>query len=322
MEEFRFAVMGAGNIAGKFCRAARIAGNCRVSAVASKSLERAQAFAGENGIERAYGDYRAMLEEEKPDCVYIAVTTDAHYKLASLCLDYRVPVLCEKAMFTNSGHAEEIFARSYREGIFVMEAMWSRFLPAIRKAGEWLRQGRIGKASLLEADIGFAAPRDAKNRYFNPALGGGAAFDITVYAWELAMYFFGPDLPERTRAEALWGETGVDVSDHVTLLWKDRAASLNTSFLAPVEERLVIYGDKGKIHIPKPHVAGEAILYSVDGQIAEHFRDTKTQNGFEYEIREVMECIANGAVESPAVPHSLTLGCARLFDSIRETKVQ
>lgn len=127
--------MGAGNIGRKFCEAARMAGY-EAAAVASRSVERAEKWAAENKVKSAYGDYERMLEKEKPDCVYIATTPDSHYELAMLCLDHGVPVLCEKAAFLNSAQAREVFSRSEKEGIFVMEALWSRFLPAVKQAGE------------------------------------------------------------------------------------------------------------------------------------------------------------------------------------------
>ena len=147
MKNFRFAIMGAGNIANKFCDAVKRMGDCEVAAVASKSMERAQGFAEKNGIKAAYDSYEKMLAEEKPDCVYIAVTQDAHYALCMLCLDYKTPVLCEKAMFLNSAQAEEVLSRAEKEKVFVMEAMWSRFLPAIKMAKQWMDEGKIGTPS-------------------------------------------------------------------------------------------------------------------------------------------------------------------------------
>lgn len=180
---FRFAIMGAGNIAKKFYDAASSLENCCVAAVASKSMERAKAFADKYGIEKAYDSYEQMLIEEKPDCVYIATTCDSHYELSMLCLKYDTPVLCEKAMFLNSAEAREVFALAQEKKVFVMEAMWSRFLPAVNKAKEWLQAGRIGNPAYANIKIGFHAPEDPNNRYLSPKLGGGAAYDLTVYGY-------------------------------------------------------------------------------------------------------------------------------------------
>lgn len=331
-EIFRFAIMGAGNIANKFCDAVKLLEGCTVAAIASKSMERAAAFAEKNGIESAYDSYEKMLVEEKPDCVYIAVTSDAHYELSMLCLKYSVPVLCEKAMFLNSAQAKEVFALARQKNVFVMEAMWSRFLPAVRKAKEWVESGKIGKPVYGNVAIGFHAQEDPQNRYFNPALGGGAAYDLTVYDYEIMTWLI--DWPvEVVDATAVIGKTGVDVTDHVVLRFTkgqeeqepavepcpyEMLASCDSSFLAGLEEKLVIYGSHGKLVLPKPHFASEAFLYDKNGQCTEHYRDGMTVNGFVYEAAEAVDCIRNGRIESEIVPHSLTTACAELFDRLME----
>ena len=134
MAAFRFAILGAGSIAGKFCNAVSLTEGCCVCAVASKSMERARAFAERNGIPRHYDSYEALLTQEKPDCAYIAVTPNDHHRLTMLCIRHGVPVLCEKAMFQDSREAREAFAAAAERRVFVMEAMWSRYLPAVRRA--------------------------------------------------------------------------------------------------------------------------------------------------------------------------------------------
>lgn len=388
---FRFAVMGAGNIANKFCSAVKLLQNCTVAAVASKSMERASAFAQKNGIEKAYDSYEQLLIETKPDCVYIAVTSDAHYELSMLCLKYGVAVLCEKAMFLNSAQAKEVFALARQKKVFVMEAMWSRFLPAVRKAKEWVESGRIGTPVYGRAAIGFHAPEDAGNRYFSPALGGGAAYDLTVYCYEIMTYLI--DRPvEVVNAAAVFGETGVDVTDHVLLRFADEADSVaeaesmdavdsadkmngadaaestdetestdaadsavkkdgtdkadcigkvggascekdlrspgksvvpkrremfavcESTFLANLGDRLVIYGSRGRLEVPAPHYASEAFLYDEQGNCIEYYKDEETENGFVYEVQETVNCIRTGKIESETVPHALTASCAEMFD--------
>lgn len=315
---FRFIIMGAANIARKFCAAVQLIENCEVTAVASKSMERAQAFAQKNNIHGAYGSYRKILEEEKPDCAYIAVTTNAHYELAVLCLEYGIPVLCEKAMFTDSAQAKHVFRLAAEKNLFVMEAMWSRFLPVIQKAREWVESGKIGEPGLLDIGIGFAAPPDEKNRYFNPELGGGAAYDLLVYAFELAVYFTGMNILE-IQSSVIWSKSGIDLTEQVSLRFETMLASLKATLGFSMEERLVIYGDKGKIVVPVPHFGSEAFLYGKGEngqQYSEQFKDTETKNGFVYEIQEVIRCINANLIESPVVPHALTLECAKLFDKI------
>ena len=172
-ETFRFGVMGAGNISNKFCDAAEKTEEVCVTAVAARSEERAREFAEKYEIHTYYGNYEEMLQKEKLDGVYIGVVTGMHVQLTELCIRYGIPVLCEKALTGSSEEAERIFRLAEEKKIFVMEGVWSLFLPANRKAREWLQEGRIGKLAVSNVEIGFTAPKNKENRYFNKEAGGG-----------------------------------------------------------------------------------------------------------------------------------------------------
>ncbi len=319
---FNFAIMGAGSIAGKFVDAVRRVEGCDVVAVASKSMERAENFAHRFEIERYYDSYETMLQEGGVDCVYIATTPNFHYELTELCLTYNVPVLCEKAMFMNRKEAEAIFAESKRKGVFVMEAMWSRFLPAVQKAKAWLEDGRIGEPSFINCIISYAFDPIKNSRNFDPVLGGGAAFDLTVYAYELTDYFWGPERA-RLSVNAGWAETGIDLWNHVNLSYgemSEKMASLYSGCTAMADERIEIAGSKGRIIVPYPHHGDRAYLIDTAQNIKEEFIDVQTENGFVYEIEEVVKCIREGKIESEIVPHELTLRCSELFDAIYAQK--
>ena len=316
---FRFAIMGAGNIAGKFCDAVSRVEECEVAAVASKSMERAVDFSRRNNVPKAYDNYEEMLQKERPDCVYIATTPDSHYRLAKLCMKYKTPVLCEKAMFMNSADARDIFEESEKNRVFVMEAMWSRFLPAVQKAKNWIAEGKIGTANCLTIAVGTAFDKEKNKRNFDPKLGGGAAFDLTVYCYELATWFFGHEI-EKTSISVIWDETGIDTSNHICLKYRDKAANLLASCVSVLDEKLTVSGTEGRIEIPHVHYGDEVFLFDRNGKTAEHFVDQETTNGFVYEIREVIKCIKESAVESKIVPHGETLRCAELFDRIYSEK--
>ncbi|MFV0528461.1 MAG: Gfo/Idh/MocA family protein [Lachnospiraceae bacterium] len=317
--KFRFAIMGAGNIAAKFCQAVEILDHCEVVAVASKSKTRAEIFAEKFHIDSAYDVYEDMLKMEKVDCVYIATTPDSHYLLTALSMENKIPVLCEKAMFMNSKDAKNILTFSRKKEIFFMEAMWSRFLPAIKKGKEWLEEGKIGEANYLSIATGFAFDRTKNQRNFDPVLGGGAAFDLTVYNYELATYYFGNAIKD-TKILSLWEDGGVDLSNQICLLYDRKLASLSSSCISMLDEKLIITGELGRIEIPHPHYANEVRLYNKDENLILEYRDTETVNGFTYEINEVIHCIGAGMLESPVVPHELTLKCAELFDEIYKQK--
>lgn len=317
MAETRIAIMGAGNIAHKFCDAARQTAGAEVVAVASKSAARAKAFAAAEQIGRWYADYAQMLREEKPTLVYIATTINDHARLSAMCVAAGVPVLCEKAMFTGAADARTILGEARRRGVFAMEAMWSRFLPAERAAKQWLAEGRIGRISLAEATIGYNAPSAPDNRYFNPQLGGGAAFDMAVYGIELLTWLLEGGVT-RASAAVMRGETGVDVAEVISMKVGGVPASVRASLIAPLREELVIHGERGTLVIPTPHYAREAFLYDAEGRETARFIDTETRNGFTYELAEALRCLRAGEMESPVIPHRDTIACAEIFDLITD----
>jgi len=315
MSEFRFAIMGAGQIAHKFVRAIGLLPDCCVCAIASRSLERAQAFAQKMNLPVAYGSYEEMLLAERPDCVYIAASTDLHAELSLLCLNHGVPVLCEKAMCRDSEEAKAVFSLAQEKGVFAMEALWTRFLPPIMKARQWLREGCIGDAVMAEVGVGFKAPDDPGNRYFNPEKGGGAAYDLSVYGYHLIHWILGREVI--AMQPQVISRYGVDAAEMILLtLEGGLPAVIKASLISPVEERMVIYGSSGRIVIPNAHFASEAYLYDASGALQEHFVDKETVNGFTYEAAEVMRCIREGKRLSDVVPPSVTLRCAEMFDLI------
>ncbi|MGN0970773.1 MAG: Gfo/Idh/MocA family protein [Aristaeellaceae bacterium] len=315
---FRWVILGAGGIAGKFAAAVPDVAGCEIAAVASRSAERAAAFAQRYGIPVSYGDYAQMLREVRPDAAYVATTTNAHAPLTRLCIEHGVPVLCEKAMFMSSAEAEEVLSLARSRGVFAMEAMWSRFLPAVREMKRQLDAGVIGKPHFAEFAIGWHTPTHPGNRFFDPAQGGGAAYDLMVYGYELADYFLGaPD--GHGQPIVTWGPSGVDETEAVILTWPGCMAVLSASITTNLDERAVISGPGGTLRMAKPHGGKRFTCVTADGTVTE-YTDTDTVKGFAHEVAEVVRCVQAGLVESPVVPHELTIRCARLFDAIMATK--
>ena len=173
MSVFRFGIMGAGNIANRFCDAVkRIGDDIQVTAVASKSEERARSFAERNLISHYYVGYENMLSSESLDAVYIATTNNFHYSDCLLAISHGIPVLCEKPLMMSAKEASEVFSAAKEKNVFVMEGMWSRFIPCIQKAHEWISSGRIGTVKIATNLGGINAPSYHTN--YVPALGGGA----------------------------------------------------------------------------------------------------------------------------------------------------
>lgn len=309
---FRFVILGAGQIAAKFADAVRRIEGAEVIAVGSRSAKRGAEFAKANGIPHS-GTYEEVLAL-RPDAAYIAATTDAHAPLTRLCIEYGVPVLCEKAMFTSSAEAEEVFALAKAKNVFCMEAMWSRLLPTHAEMKRALDTGAIGDVRYAEFAIGWKAPDGPGSRFFEPSLGGGAAYDLLVYCYELAEYYLG--VPEAVEGVSVrWTDTGVDETETVTLRYPGCLATLSASIATNLNERAVLHGTKGTLHMPQPHFSGEYTLRLNDGTV-QTWRDDVTENGFVYEAQEVIRCVKAGLLESPTVPHDLTIRCAKVFDKI------
>ena len=319
MQHFKFVILGAAKIAPKFIEAARLVPQVEIAAVASKSKQRAEQMADKFQIPKAYDDYETMLVEERPDAAYICVTPNDHFRLTMLCIRHHIPVLCEKAMFQNSQEALDAFAAAKEAGVFVMEAMWSRFLPPTQKLKSWLAQGIIGRPETVHTTLGFRADPDPENRYMNPKLGGGAAKDLTVYTYEQTVYIIGEPVVH-VQADALWGPSGVDMTDHVYVRFPETIAELVSSFAAQLSNKIEIRGPKGYMIMPDVNMPTECTLYRTDGTVVESFTDTETKNGFTYEIEEVVRCVRQGLLESPVVPWQTTIDCARVFDQIDATK--
>ncbi|MBQ8160794.1 MAG: Gfo/Idh/MocA family oxidoreductase [Clostridia bacterium] len=314
---FRWVMLGAGNIANTFARTVREMDGHEVAAVASKSQARAEKLALTHGIPRFFDDYEEMLESVPADAAYISVTVNDHARLTQMCVRHGIPVLCEKAMFRSFDEARKTFDLAAERHVFTMEGTWSLFLPANLTARRWLEDGRIGSCQDMQVSIGFQPEMDPSSRYFSRTLGGGCARDITVYAYELSRFFLGGPM-EEMEVEA-WGcETGVDIENRIRMNLGGIRVLLHTSFRAPdMEEQLVITGEKGSIQIPHPHYASRAFLRSPEGKVLDTFDDPASAS-FRWEILEVERNVRGGKLESPVVPHGLTLSCAGLFDLIEE----
>lgn len=316
MKKFRFVILGAGNIAEKFADAVSHINDCEVAAVGSRSAERAEAFAKKIGIKKSFGNYEEMLDAIHPDAAYIATTHNTHAQLIKLCIGKQIPVLCEKTMCMNAKETEEVFAFAKDKKTFLMEAMWSRFLPAVLKAKEWINEGKIGKPVMAQLQIGNRYQFAADNRFFSKELGGGAALDLGVYGYQITTFLVGENITD-VNCQARYSHTGVDTTDHISMRSGDCLIDITATIETKIDENLIVYGEKGKIILPHSQWADECIFESIDG-IKEIFTDTETKNGFVGEIKETMKCVREGKQESDVVPSSLTINCSRVLDMITQ----
>jgi len=247
----RWGIVGTGAAARVFARDLRHLPDARLVAVGSRTDERAQAFGRDLGVPKRYGRYADLVQDPEVDVVYIATPASAHHDNMLLCLSARKPVLCEKPFTVDVAQAREVVSAARRAGVFVMEAMWTRFLPAIDKLRGLLADGAIGDVRYLVADLGSPVGPEPEARLARKDLGGGALLQKGVYLVSLASMLFGR--PSRVMALGNWMSTGVD-DDAAVLLGHEggQLAFLLSSFAARTSREAIITGSRGRIRMHPP----------------------------------------------------------------------
>ncbi len=315
MKTIHFGIIGAGSIANKFCDAVKLVDGAEVTAVASSSEERAKAFAERNGVPASYGSYEEMLKTADVDAVYIATTHNFHFDNIRLCFDYGKHVLCEKAMVLTAADAREVFRLAEEKNLFCMEAMWSNFLPPVRKAREWIVSGAIGEIQSVSAVIGFNGGGNPESRLYNPKLAGGAMYDIGVYPTEIVSYLVGEPIRGCVGAWRAHPVTGVDERASFVLSYDTCDAAIQCMLTSNASEYTIINGSKGYIEIPFGSGGWTVRRYDGRRALAETFEERFT-NGFTFEIEEVVRCINEGKITSDTMPPASTIQCAEVFDKV------
>lgn len=315
----RFGIIGAGRIANHFCDAVSRVEGAQVVAVASTDLDRARDFAARNGIGEAYGSYAQMLTEADINIVYIATTHNFHMENIRLCLEHGKHVLCEKAMVLTADDAREAFALAKEKGLFLMEAMWTRFLPQYVKAKQWVMEGRIGEPRSGDVVIGFHVAQDPESRILNPNLAGGAMYDIGVYAIEPISYLIGEPVVDVAGFWRPHPVTGVDERVSMILRYPSCDATLQCMVSATPKEYVMLTGSKGYIEIPFVTGGHTVRLYDDERRLVEEFHEP-WENGFVFELQEVIRCVGAGLTESNVMPAEATIECARIYDAVLRGK--
>ena len=312
-----FGILGAGDIARKFLDAVRQTDDGEVTGIASRDLNRAKRWAEEENLNTCYGSYEALLADPQIDAVYIATTTNAHYENILQCLNAGKHVLCEKSLVQSYEEAQEVCRLAEKKNLFLMEAMWSRFLPKTVTARNWIAEGRIGKVNLMQATIGWKADKVYNKRLFLPELGGGALYDIGIYPLELLPYLVNQKIVDMQPLMKRHS-TGVDDISSLNLQLENCFANIQCSFTTKLPEDVYIYGEEGYIRLPKIHYGNTALLYNHGDEIIERFEGGH-ENGFVYEAREAIHCISTGQLESTVCSHEMTLDAARWIDRVLQS---
>jgi predicted dehydrogenase len=317
MRTYNWAILGLGNIAHKFAQDLALVPHAHLHAVASRSLAKAQEFGSTYGVAHTVGSYEELLAIPNLDIVYIATPHSEHHAHTLLCLRAGLAVLCEKAFARNAHEAHEMIATAQQHGVFLMEAFWTRFFPAIGQAVDMVHAGLIGEVKHLVADFGFAATYQPEARLFNPALAGGSLLDIGVYPLFISQLFLGT--PITVRAVATPAPTGVDQNCAIALAYADGAtATLFSTLAATTTNHCVLYGTKGRLQLSgRFHAPSGVQVYLSNQDNPQVTFSPKIGHGYHYEAAHVQWCLENGLLESPTLPLAASLTLMHLLDEVR-----
>ncbi|HLM19101.1 MAG TPA: Gfo/Idh/MocA family oxidoreductase [Acidimicrobiia bacterium] len=311
----RWGIAGPGEIATRFAEGMRELQGGAVVAVGSRSVERAQAFAARFEIPRSFGSYEALAEDPDVDAVYVATPHSRHAADTLLFLSAGKHVLCEKPFALNTTQAQAMIAAADAGQRFLMEAMWSRFLPAYRELRALLDEGRVGDPLLVEASFGWRGDVVPAHRHFDLDQGGGALLDLGVYTVNLSQFVLGP--VESIVARGHVGDTGVD--EHVAAVLQhadDRLGVVQAAIRTPLTCTARIACTAGVIDIPAfMHCPDHLVVVTPAGE--ERIDTSWDGEGLRFQVEEVHRCLAAGLIESAVMPWSETLGIARVLDEIR-----
>ncbi|MBU1144723.1 MAG: Gfo/Idh/MocA family oxidoreductase [Firmicutes bacterium] len=311
----KFGVMGAGRISASFSSAVNGI-NEHLYAIASRNLLKAETFKNKYHYQVAYGSYEEMLDDPLVDCVYIATPHSFHFDQMKLCLEKGKHILCEKSFTLNHKQAIIIYELARRKHLFVMEAMWTRFLPTLLEVKKLIDQDEIGEIIQIDATFGFKAEMDLQNRLFNLNLGGGALLDVGLYTLTLANLFLG--VPDNIESTVVMSKEGIDLSETITYFYPHAQAVLMASLVEDLGTDAYIYGTKGYFHIPSFHSANLAILYNNNHKALREIEHKHIVNGLEYEIFETIKCIKKKSIESPLMTHENSIEILRQMDHLRK----
>lgn len=315
MEKIRWGILAPGSIAHRFASGLEVIPDAELIAVGSRSKERADKFADEFDIPHRHGSYADLVNDPDVDAIYVSTLNSFHKDCTILCLEAGKAVLCEKPFAINAEQVREMIACARENKQFLMEAMWTRFIPIIVKVREWLAEGAIGEPRMLTAYFGYRGRVNPEGRLFNADLGGGGLLDVGVYTIAMAYMVFGA--PSTIASLGHIGETNVD-EQAAMLLGYDagQMALLSCAVRTSIPEEARIMGTEGSIQIPNFWHSTSATLHAA-GKEPEHVEMPFKANGYENEAIEVMRCLREGKLESDVMPLAESLSIMETMDTLR-----
>ena len=320
MTKIRWGILACGKIAKKFAADLKLVEDGELIAVASRDVERAKQFAADFPAKYVFGSYEELVNCDEVDAIYVASPHSHHHEHTLLCLNHGKAVLCEKAFAINQQQAKEMIDLARTKKVFLMEALWTRFLPHYLKVRDMIAEGKLGELKGVLANFGFKPPAPVSPRLFEPALGGGSLLDIGIYPVFLAQSILG--VPDSITAKMDPAHTGVDEQCSMVFHYKNgMTANLFSTLASNLETDADIFGTKGRIRLTNRFYEPSATIQYYPDIITSRTIipiEKEAGWGYQHEIRHVNECLQKGLTESPVWSLDETLSLMQTLDAIRE----
>jgi len=317
-KKIRWGIVGTGGIAHQFAKGLAILPDAQLTAVSSRTKEAAEKFAAEFNVPNCHIGAESLANDKNVDVVYIATPHPMHKGETIICLEGGKAVLCEKPFAMNGSEVRQMIECAKKNKLFLMEAMWMYFFPAMAKIRQLVGDGDIGEILLVQSNLCFRREREPQGRLLNPQLGGGTLLDIGVYDISFAQMIYGRE-PQRISSMAHIGQTGVDEQSSMIFGYEDGAmAALTCSFLVETPCEAAIYGTGGYIKIPHMFFLPDKIIVKTGQEQEKEIKFDRLGNGYSYEAVEVMRCLREGETESPIMPLDTSAAIMRTMDRIRQ----
>jgi len=312
----KLGILGPGRIARTVAPTLAALPEMECYAVASQTPGKAESFAREFGFEKVYNSYEAMLQDPAVELVYITTPHSHHYEQMMLCLEHGKHVICEKAFTINAEQARKVRDFAAQKGLYVAEAIWTRYMPSRQIIDQVIESGIIGLVNTLTANLSYNIAY--KPRIVDPALAGGALLDIGIYGLNFALMHFEDDI-ERIESSVQLTADGVDAMETITLFYRDgRMAVLTHSIYCRSDRKGIIHGEKGYIVVENINNPQSVSVYDSEDKLLEYHEVPKQISGYEYEFQEAVRCIREGKLEADSMPMDRTIQVMEIMDSLRK----
>jgi len=312
----KFGLLGLGGISARFAKALKSVEDVELTAVASRDLERTKEFARTYQAKKSLGSYEELIQNDEVDVIYIGLTHNFHFEYTKKCLEAHKPVLCEKPLVLTEKEARALADLAKENDTLLMEAMWTRCMPAYRKAQEWVQVGKIGQVKLITANFCFRMDYDPESRWYKKELAGGSVYDVGIYPIDFAIGIM-KEYPVSVSGSAQIAPTGVDESAAFSMRFDSGAlASLTSGFNVRAMEEATIYGTSGRIVLENCFGPQSCARYTEDGKkVLEKFKKP-VRDGFEHQIRHCAELVRAGKIESNLIPWADSAASAAIFEGL------